>query len=188
MADWASLVSRKHSPASARAPDRLPHDQEVSASGGCCLAAKGHLWLSLRLPQACNGHDGVADVKQPRLPHDQEVSASGGCCLAAKGHLWLSLRLPHDPCRSSESPKRDRGEYAPPLHHTTKMARAFQPGPSRFPVVSLSSAVRCGGLAEHPSGDHSQQGTSRYTVLGTQRVTVEATCFGTIRTTSMVLV
>ena len=43
-----------------------PHDQEVSASGGCCPAAKGHLWLSLRLPHACNGHDGVAGVKQDR--------------------------------------------------------------------------------------------------------------------------
>ena len=44
-----------------------PHDREVSASGGCCPAAKRHLWLSLRLPHACNGHDGVAGVKQDRL-------------------------------------------------------------------------------------------------------------------------
>ena len=67
-------------------------------------------------------------------------------------------------------------------------ARTFRPGPPRFPVVSVPPNLRGARRRSSLSRDHSQQGTSRITVLGTQRVTVVATCFGTIRTTSMVLV
>jgi hypothetical protein len=50
-------------------------------------------------------------------------------------------------------------------------ARTFRPGPPRFPVVSITPAA-AGRAGRSPSRDHSQQGTSRTTVLGTQRVTV----------------
>lgn len=57
------------------------------------------------------------------------------------------------------------------------------PFPSRF-----HRARGCGPCGGSPGRDHSQQGTSRITVFGTQRVTVVATCFGTIFTTSTVFV
>jgi len=50
-------------------------------------------------------------------------------------------------------------------------ARTFRPGPPRFPVVSITPAA-AGRAGRSPNRDHSQQGTSRITVLGTQRVTV----------------
>ena len=52
-----------------------------------------------------------------------------------------------------------------------QVARTFRPGPPRFPVVSITPAA-AGRAGRSPSRDHSQQGTSRTTVLGTQRVTV----------------
>ena len=57
------------------------------------------------------------------------------------------------------------------------------PFPSRF-----LHARGCGPCRGSPSRDHSQQGTSRITVFGTQRVTVVATCLGTSFTTSTVFV
>ena len=50
-------------------------------------------------------------------------------------------------------------------------ARTVRPGPPRVPGVSLTPAA-AGRAGRSPSRDHSQQGTSRTTVLGTQRVTV----------------
>jgi hypothetical protein len=68
LADWVSLVRRKHSPTAARAPRPAPQHRErfgvgMHSTRKVLTAAKRHLWLSLRLPQACNGHDGVAGVK-----------------------------------------------------------------------------------------------------------------------------
>ena len=60
--------------------------------------------------------------------------------------------------------------------------------PSGLIRVSAGVSLACRWNGVSIALDHSQQGTSRYTVLGTQRVTVVATCFGTIRTTSTVLV
>ena len=51
-------------------------------------------------------------------------------------------------------------------------ARAFPPGPPRFPVVSVPPNLRGARRRSSLNRDHSQQGTSRITVLGTQRVTV----------------
>jgi len=89
-------------------PRPAPHDQEVSASGGCCLAAKGHLWLSLRLPQACNGHDGVAGVKQPQLLTIRAAPQKAPSAIAGNAHphsttqrRWPGLFSPGHPVSQS---------------------------------------------------------------------------------------
>jgi len=107
------------------------------------------------------------------------MGASAATMAKRRGH---AVSVGHDARR--ERPATGHGQpRAPQNEGGPNLSVRAAPFPSRSRHARSRGTCRGSALR-----DHSQQGTSRYTVLGTQRVTVVATCFGTIFTTSIVFV